>query len=305
MKKAVISIMIFVFSLLTCGCGIINSVELNQYQLTMYVGDVFTFTATLNNKSIEGLPVLWTSSHTNAVAIDQQGHIQAIEAGTSVITVQVNGNLRREAYVTVQRVYPTAISLSASSYGVTVGDSLLLQATYSPIDAIENTLRWFSSNETIAYVNNQGVVRGIKVGVVTITVSTANNISATARVSVYYDVGDYRRDESITNQISTNGTSVIGSNSLYTDIDNYDIQLTSGYRVEIWFTCAYEVDLQYYRVSLFNSDAMLLLFASKQGSTKRIIHTIDYTGLYRIKVSYDHDSPYYSGGNYVLYVFWE
>lgn len=80
-------------------------------------------------------------------------------------------------------VYPTGISLSATSGELHVGDTLTLTATLEPENVTEDKLTWTSTDESIATVTD-GVVKGVKTGETVITATTANGITATCDVKV-------------------------------------------------------------------------------------------------------------------------
>ena len=76
----------------------------------------------------------------------------------------------------------TDISLDQSSLTILVGNSVILHVFTSPADA---DVRWTSSNNSIATVNQQGLVTGISKGEVIITVMPLNgSLTATCKVIV-------------------------------------------------------------------------------------------------------------------------
>lgn len=83
-------------------------------------------------------------------------------------------------------VVPTSITLNETSANLTTGSTLALVATVAPDDAVDKTLTWTSSDNTVATVNAQGVVTALAAGTVTIT-ATANaapSVTATCTVTV-------------------------------------------------------------------------------------------------------------------------
>ena len=120
------------------------------------------------------------------------------EAVGKQIKVRVTGTGSYEGTLTSE---PTAAILSAAEpfifvdqvavapqdASVPVGSSLRLNAVATPDDATSPILFWSSSNEAIATVDQNGVVRGVAEGAATITaVSTdrMDNVSASCRVTV-------------------------------------------------------------------------------------------------------------------------
>ncbi|MBS7291449.1 MAG: Ig domain-containing protein, partial [Bacteroidales bacterium] len=82
-------------------------------------------------------------------------------------------------------VIPTpvgSITLTLLSASLTVGESVTLSATVGPVDAIDKTVSWSSSDATVANVSN-GVVSAKKIGTATIK-AKAGNKTATCSIMV-------------------------------------------------------------------------------------------------------------------------
>ena len=76
------------------------------------------------------------------------------------------------------------VSLNKTSASVTVGNTVTLTPTITPINATNKNVTWTSSNTSVATVTN-GVVKGVKAGNATITVRTADGSkTATCAVTV-------------------------------------------------------------------------------------------------------------------------
>ena len=96
------------------------------------------------------------------------------------------------AVETVDIVYPTAITISGDTE-ISKGRSGKLSVAFEPENTNEKYVEWSSSDESIAKVNNNGVVSAIEIGNVTITAKAFNRteeIIATFDVTVTEPVGD-------------------------------------------------------------------------------------------------------------------
>ena len=77
----------------------------------------------------------------------------------------------------------TSVSLNESSLAIDEGDTFTLSVTISPSDANHQSAHWWSDDESIATVDQTGVVTAVSAGTATIT-AMAGMKSATCRVTV-------------------------------------------------------------------------------------------------------------------------
>jgi hypothetical protein len=79
----------------------------------------------------------------------------------------------------------SGVTLNLPALSVTVGATAQLTANVAPANADTKTVNWSSSDITIAAVDNNGMVVGVKVGTATITVTTTDGLkNATCTVTV-------------------------------------------------------------------------------------------------------------------------
>ena len=132
--------------------------------------------------------VEWASDNTDVATVDEKGLVTAVKAGTATITVSVKGQPEIKATCTItvksSSIAVTKLTLSESSAEVSVGKTLTLSCTIEPSNATNKELIWSSSDETIAMVDAQGVVSGVKAGIVTITVASKSDPSVKATCTV-------------------------------------------------------------------------------------------------------------------------
>lgn len=157
-----------------------EEVTLTETELTLGRNTEYQLTAGLSPMDSTD-EVTWSSSDEKVAEVDQTGKIQAIAAGTAVITAKA-GEKTATCKVTVN-IPMTSIYLNKTSIELnSIGDSYQLSASYSPSDA-EGTIIWKSEDEGIVSVDQTGKVTAVGKGTTTITASCGNVIGTCTVVS--------------------------------------------------------------------------------------------------------------------------
>ena len=86
-------------------------------------------------------------------------------------------------FIDDSEVLPNSITLNKTSLILDEGSSELLTAQISPSNATDKSVKWSSSNTSVASVND-GLVMAKSAGTATITAKTANNKTATCSITV-------------------------------------------------------------------------------------------------------------------------
>jgi alpha-L-fucosidase 2 len=138
--------------------------------------------ATVSPDNATDKTVTWSTSDTSIATVDNNGVVKAIKVGKVTITAKA-GDKTATCEVTVKPVLVSGIVLDKISVELFEGETITLTATVSPDNATDKTVTWSTSDATIATVDNNGVVKAIKVGKVTIT-AKAGDKTATCEVTV-------------------------------------------------------------------------------------------------------------------------
>ena len=109
------------------------------------------------NKSVR-----WSSSDTSIVSVDQSGLIKGVKEGEATISVISNdgSNIKTSIKVVVSKIAVTGVKLDHMKAITEVGDKTTIKATVSPSNATYKSVKWSSSNTSIATVSSSGVVTG-------------------------------------------------------------------------------------------------------------------------------------------------
>ena len=127
------------------------------------------------------LNLTWTSSNEEVATVDETGLVTAVGAGEADVTVSVaDANISSTTHVKVV-ITPTGVEAPDSIELVTNGEnSKALGAKMTPEDATEVKLAYESSDESVATVDENGVVTAVADGECVITTYVTADIPATA-----------------------------------------------------------------------------------------------------------------------------
>ncbi|HKL79341.1 MAG TPA: Ig-like domain-containing protein [Mobilitalea sp.] len=146
-------------------------VILTKYSTKVDIGDEFyviALTSTLKKPT-------WKSSNSAVASVNTYGKITAKKKGTAVITAKIK-NAEASCKVTVNK---TALSISEKRASIERDETLSLSATTSN----GSKVTWKSSKRSVATIDEEGVVTGMKPGTTTIT-ATADGTKTTCKITV-------------------------------------------------------------------------------------------------------------------------
>lgn len=150
----------------------INSVVINELDDEFTRGDEFKFSAsyTPENTTDENKTVEWSSSNTDVGTIDQEGNFVTLKEGTTTITAKI-GNIKAEREVTVIENHVDDFKLLQEEGEVlNIGNTQKLVTVVNPENCTDAyTIKYSSSDEAIATVDENGNVTALKDGKVVIT----------------------------------------------------------------------------------------------------------------------------------------
>lgn len=140
------------------------TVDMPQNEFTLYPSQTVQLNAYLNHP-VEA-PFTWHSSDDSICSVDANGLVTANQIGTVTVTVSIPGGSCDEATITV--IPPIdSISIGKPLYKIKPNATRQLDLTVHPADTGEEII-WTSEDESIATVDQNGVVTGVSYGTVTI-----------------------------------------------------------------------------------------------------------------------------------------
>ena len=163
----------------------ITAISLNHTEATLYPEDTLQLVVSYDPENASDKTITWSSSNTEVATVDDNGLVTAHSDGSTVImAITVNG-INAECAVTVSKKAIPAedIILSSDVEELTVGDTVELTATVTPVETTDPTITWTSSDDAVATVGEDGVVTAVGEGEATIT-ATCGNVKAECTVIV-------------------------------------------------------------------------------------------------------------------------
>lgn len=144
------------------GSSIDGNISLNTNKLELGIGGTATLIATVDN-----LPgnITWLSDNTAVAKVDSNGKITAKSTGKAKVTASISGK---------QAVCEVTVSGGASGNitsftlnnlaTIKVNEKIQLTPKFMPTNIVNKRVNWKSTNPSVATVEADGTVRGVKVG---------------------------------------------------------------------------------------------------------------------------------------------
>lgn len=128
--------------------------------------------------------ITWTSSNKKIATVTSKGLVKGVKKGTCKVYASVGG-VKYSCKVTVgtSTVKVTDLVLGSGSLSLKVGESKTLKTTIKPFNATNKTIKWSSSDTSVAQVNSSGKITGVKTGSATIT-AKCGSIERTCSLTV-------------------------------------------------------------------------------------------------------------------------
>lgn len=166
---------------------VISKIEVSPTVMGLEIGATKTIQGIVKdqyNNPMLNETISWSSSNEQVATVTSTGRVTAVGEGQAIITASV-GDISATVTVNVGTLVPTTIQLTGKNY-VFEGQSTQLTADVK--DQFQQPMStamvsWQSSDSSIATVDANGKVTGIKTGTVTIT-AQAGDVTASKQIEV-------------------------------------------------------------------------------------------------------------------------
>lgn len=146
-------------------------IRLNNHTMTVEPKGTNNLLATLTCDDPKAYTVKWASSDEAVLTIDDEGYIKAgKDAGKATVTASFEfGGKTYTDECEVSVCYSAeSSSISKKKLNLNVGDSEQLSVTVKPKNATNKAVKWYTEDEKIATVDENGIVKAVSAGKTTV-----------------------------------------------------------------------------------------------------------------------------------------
>ncbi len=169
------------------GTIFVTGITLDQSTISLTPGESARLTATVVPSDATDGSVIWSSSDDNVATVDETGKVTAIGKGEATITATTADQGLSATCKVVVTVPVTGITCDQKDVTLLDGATVKLNFTVLPEDASNKNIKIVSSDPSVATVENDGTVKGIKTGTAVITATTEDGeYSVSVNVRVFF-----------------------------------------------------------------------------------------------------------------------
>ena len=213
----------------------IEKIILSSNSKTIEVDEEFKLTFSIYPENVDDNKIVWSSMNANIASVNTGGVVKGVSVGETTIFAKAYNGIYAKCEVTVKKndsPHVSNIFLNYSSKKMSIGDTFILIATYSPSNAVNSNLTWSSNNTSVATVDSNGKVTAKGYGNARIVVSSSNGKTANCDIIV---------DKSVCSRCK-------GSKEILCYVCNgngkYYCNACSGDKIKICATCLGEGDFK-------------------------------------------------------------
>ncbi len=151
----------------------VDRIELDKTEITANIDEKISLEAKIYPSNATNQEIIWESTNESVAIVDLDGNVSFVGFGNGYITATTaDGNKRASCYFYVTDTVVHQVILTAPYTNVHVGSTVQLSASVLPNEAENKNVIFSSSDPSIAKVDQNGLVTGLKIGYVTITATS-------------------------------------------------------------------------------------------------------------------------------------
>lgn len=154
-----------------------------EESLTLDIGLTGCVNAQIQPQEATDSTLSYSSDDEEIATVDEAGVVTALAAGEATITITAHNGQQAKTIIVVETPV-LEVAFDQESASIYIGETQTLTATVLPEDATHADLVWDSSDETVATVDDAGLVSALALGKTTITATAQNGVSVSCTVTV-------------------------------------------------------------------------------------------------------------------------
>lgn len=131
--------------------------------IAISVGDTYPYLPIIKQKEAS-ITFTWKSSNTSVATINSEGVLTAIGVGNTTITCTASNGVSDQSFVTVSPVYAQKVKLDRHDCEMSIGETVQIESSIIPESTTIKQVKWISSNENVAQVDDTGNVMAVGSG---------------------------------------------------------------------------------------------------------------------------------------------
>ncbi len=171
----------------------VKNVLLNPAVASVEVEETIHLNAVVLPENASNKAVTWTSSDDAIATVDDNGLVTAVTEGEVTITVTtLDGGKTATCALNVapKTIHVETVSLTPTTGTLDINETLQLTASVTPDNAVNSNVIWSSANNSVATVDEKGLVTAVAKGDVNITATTLDGgKTATCAIHVNGPIG--------------------------------------------------------------------------------------------------------------------
>ena len=194
---------------------VVSEIILSKTNINILVGEKTKIDISINPNTAINKKIIWKSSNEKVAKVDEDGNVMGIGNGKAEITAIADGNDKVQAKLNVTVTEASINIENGDKWNILKGNTLKLYTD----TLVKNTkITYNSSDERIATVTSDGIVKGIKEGTVKIT-ATLENYSKQDTIEI--NVNTLEDNEKITIEKYNENNGIISDIEEKTNVDNF------------------------------------------------------------------------------------
>lgn len=161
-----------------------DSVSVKAAEVTVGIGRTVQIEAGIQPENTANQTLQYVTGNDETAVVNEKGVVTGKAAGETEITVRSVNGKTAVVKVTVVPVEAESVAFAEEKLNVVLNRTASVSAAITPEDVTDKSVIYASENEEVATVDQEGTVKGISLGTVNITATTANGKSAAVEVTV-------------------------------------------------------------------------------------------------------------------------